>query len=325
MKTLVVPVSLAVAVFALASGCGGSSNPVPVANDLVDQATGSISISLTDGPWEDAQALVLHITAVELGHSNGEVVQIQMAGGPMSVDMMQLQNGVSRTLISRIAVLTGQYEWMRLRIDLNQSHLDIAGTGGRHSMQMGQVSSNGLEVRQDFEILESVHDEFMLDFDLRQGVHHHDMGMMGDQYELHSAMRLVNMQVSGSMTGLVDGTMIDINHPDCDDASGGNWVYLFDGSVTEPDDIAELDSDGRPGPIATDRVEMDPGTGDFSYHFGYLSAGSYRVAFTCSGEWDEGADDDFPSDPDGRFDFQLFSSPTDVVPGQLHRFDLTPR
>ena len=77
-----------------------------------------------------------------------------------------------------------------------------------------------------------------------------------------------------------------------------------------------------PGPLATDRVEIDTVTGDYIYHFGYLPAGSYRIAFSCSGEWDEDGDDDFPSDPDGRFDFQMFSGPTDVVAGQLHRFDL---
>jgi hypothetical protein len=148
------------------------------------------------------------------------------------------------------------------------------------------------------------------------------MGMMGDQYELHSAMRLVNMREAGGVTGIVETAMIDINHPDCDDAPGGNWAYLFDGGAAGPDDISEQDSDGMPGPMATDRVEMDPGTGDYSYHFGYLPAGSYRIAFSCSGEWDEDGDDDFPSDPDGRFHFQMFSDPTDVVAGQLHRFDL---
>ena len=118
--------------------------------------------------------------------------------------------------------------------------------------------------------------------------------------------------------------MIDINHPDCDDSAGGNWAYLFPGGATEPDDISEPESDSVPGPIATDRVEMDPGTGDHFYHFGYLTAGTYRIAFTCSGEWDEVTDDDYPMDPEGLFDFQLFSSPMDVVAGELHRIDLGP-
>jgi len=117
---------------------------------------------------------------------------------------------------------------------------------------------------------------------------------------------------------------IDINHPDCDSAPGGNWAYLFPVDAVIPDDVAEPESDGVAGPLAADRVEMDPATGDHFYHFGFLSPGSYRIAFTCSGEWDEDGDDDCPSDPDGRFDFQMFSDPMDVMAGQMHRIDLMP-
>jgi hypothetical protein len=259
---------------------------------------------------------------MELGHSNGDIVLLDMPGGPMSVDMMGLQNGLARELVSRMAVPAGQYDWMRLNIDLSQSYLDLAGTGGRHNMQMGSDAPNGLEVHEPFQILASGHKAFMLDFNLRSGVQQHNMGMMGNQFELHSAMRLIEMEDAGGVNGLIGPAMIDVNHPDCDDAVGGNWVYLFPGDSTEPDDISELDSDSRPGPMATDRVEMNVGTGEHFYHFGYLPAGSYRIAFTCSGEWDEDGDDDYPSDPDGRFDFQMFSNPFDVLAGEMHRFDM---
>jgi hypothetical protein len=121
---------------------------------------------------------------------------------------------------------------------------------------------------------------------------------------------------------MVDPTLIDINHPDCDPADGGNWVYIFPGDATAPDDIAEVESDGVPGPIAADRVDMDPGTGNHLYHFGFLPDGTYRVAFTCSGEWDESGDDDYPSDPDGKFDFHAFTDPITVTAGQMQRHDL---
>ena len=99
-------------------------------------------------------------------------------------------------------------------------------------------------------------------------------------------------------------------------------MYVFPADADAPDDIADTESDDVPGPIATDRVEMNPGTGAHEYHFGYLPEGSYRVAFSCSGEWDEAGDDDYPADPDGRFDFHHFSGPLDVVAGQMHRHDL---
>ena len=319
---LVVAVAAIIAI-SISTGCGGS-NSSPVATDPVAQASGSISISLTDGPWEDAQAMMLHITGIDLGHSNGEIIQLGLPGGSMSIDMMQLQNGVFEPLVSGMDVPVGQYAWMRLRIDPDQSYIDLASTGARHGMQMGSDAVDGLEVHEPFQITQSLHSEFMLDFDLRRGVENHGMGMMGDRYELHSAMRLVNMDDAGGLSGMVAASMIDINHADCDSAPGGNWAYLFPGDSALPDDIAEAEADGAPGPLAADRVEMDPGTGDHLYHFGFLLPGSYRIAFTCSGEWDEDGDDDYPMDPDGRFDFQMFSEPMDVTAGQMHRIDLMP-
>ena len=306
---------------AVLAGCGGGSGS---AAHTAPKAVGSISISLTDGPWEEARSLVLNITDVELGYANGAAVRLHFPGGPISVDMMDMQNGMFQVLVERAEVPAGEYDWLRLRIDADRSYIDLAGTGGRYRMAMGSNAANGLEVRQRFRVQEAAHEEFMLDFDVRYGVRHHDGGMMGDQYELRSAMRLVDMHDAGGLTGMIAASMVDINRPECDAASGGNWAYLYPGDTSMPDDIAETDTDSMPGPIATDRVEMQSGTGDYFYHFGYLPAGSYRVAFTCSGEWDEDGDDDYPSDPDGRFDFQTFSDAAAVTAGQIRRHDLVP-
>jgi uncharacterized protein DUF4382 len=304
------------------SGCGSSSTEVPPPAQI--PTTGTVSVLLTDGPWEDAMEMVLHVTGIEMGHSDGRVIDVELAGGPMSIDMMQLQNGVAQMLADNIEAPVGQYDWMRLTIDPNLSHIDLASTGGRHNMQMGSGASQGLEINEPFEIGQSLHSEFMLDFDIRRGVQHHEGGMMVDEYQLHSAMRMVDMSESGSLVGAVHSTLIDVNHPDCDDAPGGNWAYLYHGEVMEPDDIAEPDSDGMDGPIAADRIELDVATGEHRYHFAYLSPGNYRVATTCASEWDEVGDDDYPSDPDARFSFQMFSDPIEVMSGQTRDHDMGP-
>lgn len=59
---------------------------------------------------------------------------------------------------------------------------------------------------------------------------------------------------------------------------------------------------------------MNYGAGAHEYHFGYLPEGSYRLAFTCSGEWDEPGNDDYPYDPDGRFGFRFFSARSKLAP-----------
>lgn len=305
----------------LVSACGGGSSSDTVTHPPQPQ-TGTMTVSITDDPWHDMESMVIRITGMDFGHSNGDVHSFDISGGPVDVDMMQLQNGVSHGLMSDVEMPVGDYEWMRLRLDVGQSYMQERGTGGHHGFGMGPNATNGLEVHEQFQIGAGLHSEFMLDFDLRQGVRHSHRGMMGDQYELHSALRLIHMHEAGGLSGMVDPALIDVNHPDCDPADGGNWVYIFPGDATAPDDIAEVESDGVPGPIAADRVDMDPGTGNHQYHFGFLPEGSYRVAFTCSGEWDEAGDDDYPSDPDGEFDFQAFSEPFDIVAGQMHGRDL---
>jgi len=321
MKTHSTKFMVAAAMATLIYGCSSDSNVTPPPGE---PTTGSITISLTDDPWEDAMEMVLHVTGVEMGHADGSVIMLEMTGGGMSIDMMQLQNGESTMLANNVEVPMGQYQWMRLMIDPAQSHIDLASTGGRHGMRMGGDAENGLEVMHDFQIGQSQHSEYMLDFDIRRGVQHHDNGMMGGEYRLHSAMRMVDMSQSGGLMGTVDPSMIDVNHPDCDDAPGGNWAYLFHGDVTEPDDIADIDTDGMQGPMAADRIEMDTMTGEHRYHFGYLDPGQYRIAITCAGEWDEVGDDDHPNDPDGEFAFHMFSDPMEVMPGQMHENDLSP-
>jgi len=303
-------------------GCGSNSNEAPPPEQT--PTTGTVSVSLTDGPWEDAMEMRLQVTGLEMGHSDGSIVAVDMAGGPMSIDMLQLQNGASQILIDGVEVPMGQYDWMRLVIDPSQSHIDLASTGGRHNMRMGSDAIEGLEIHEPFQIGQSLHSEFMLDFDIRRGVQHHDGNMMGGEYQLHSAMRMIDLHESGGLMGEVHASMIDVNHPDCDDQPGGNWAYLFHGDTAEPDDIAIAESDGMDGPIAADRIELNIMTGEHQYHFGYLEPGNYRVAITCSSEWDEVGDDDHPSDPDGRFSFQMFSDPIEVMSGQMHENHLRP-
>jgi len=302
----------------LAAACGGSSGP---ATPNQPPASGTMTVSITDDPWHEPQSMVLTITAMEYGRDNGDVVHVDMPGGPMSIDMVQLQNGVARQLMADVDMPAGRYEWMRLQLDLDRSYMDMRDTGGRHTLQMGPNEADGLEMHEAFDIRQGQHSDFMLDFDLRQGVEHHQGGMMGDRYDLHSAMRLIHMDDAGGVSGTVSMAMTNLEHPDCDPVNGSNWVYVFPGDASAPDDIADPETDGMPGPIATDHVEMDSGTGEFRYHMAYLPQGTYRMAFTCAGEWDEIGDDDYPTDPDGRFDFQAFSGPIEVHAGQMHNFD----
>jgi hypothetical protein len=301
----------------------GSGDAIPVSQSADPGVpTGTVSLAITDGPMEEAHALVLHVTYIEFGHANGDVTRLEPQGGPLGLDMMQLQNGTTHDLLARVNMPAGDYDWLHLGIDPDNSYIDLQ-SGAHHGLELHD--SSGLRVHESFAVHASQHSEFVLDFDLRLGVQHHQMGgMMGEQYELHSALRLMRMEDTGDVTGTVDAALVDVNHAGCDPAIGGNWAYLFPGDATQPDDVAESDTDGIDGPMATDRVELDTGTGMYRYHFAFVPAATYRVAFTCTGEWDEAGDDDYPNDPDGRFGFHAFSGPVEVVAGQVREFHIGP-
>ena len=305
-------------------GSGGSTSSAaqPPADDPAAPETGLVTVAITDGPMEDLADVVFHVTHINLGRADGQVTRLELQVGPQDVDMLELQNGMTHDLLDRASVPAGPYEWMELGVDFPRSHIGTQ-SGGRHEMHLGEETA--LRVHQPFEIHANEHAEFIMDFDLRYGIQRRHMGgMMGDRYEVHPGLRLMLAEDAGGLVGTVDPSLVDVNHPDCDPAPGGNWAYLFDGAAGEPDDFAEADTDGNPGPKATDRVELHPGIGEYRYHFAFLPAGTYRVAFTCSGEWDETGDEDYPNDPDGQFGFQALSDPVDVTAGEVQVVDLTP-
>ena len=180
-------------------------------------------------------------------------------------------------------------------------------------------------MQERFTIREDEHSEFIMDFDLRSAVQQHRMGgTMGRQYQLHNGLRLMDVEHAGGLTGTIDPSLLDISHPDCDPAVGGNWAYLFHGDASEPDDLSSTDTDGVAGPFAMDRVELQNGNGEYRYHFAFLPEGSYRVAFSCSSDWDESGDDDYPNDPDGLFHFQAFGRPVAVHAGEVTDYAVGP-
>lgn len=311
--------------------CGGGSSD-PSEGEVGDGTppavvNGNLTLALTDGPMSTVDQLVVHVEYVELRHTDGRLVRRAPIDGPVDVDLAALRDGRLHDLLTGAEIPAGQYHGLSIGIDPERSHADFSD-GSRHQMQF--ASAEGLNVESPFTVHPGEHAEFVIDVDLGQSLHRHHGGMggggmggnTGEYYELHSVTRMINMESAGGLIGAIDNALVDINHADCDSAPGGNWAYLFPGAATGPDDIAQDDVDGRPGPLVTDRVELHPGTGEYRYHFAFLAPGSYRVAFTCSGEWDETADDDYPSDPEGKFDFQAFSDPIEVVVGQVTVFDL---
>jgi hypothetical protein len=53
-----------------------------------------------------------------------------------------------------------------------------------------------------------------------------------------------------------------------------------------------------------------------------MPKGSYRVAFSCSSQWDGPEDSDYPGGVGRRFGFQAYSEIIEVNPGMTSTFDI---
>ena len=259
----------------LVSACGDNDS----SSSTLD-TTGSVSVSITDAPVDNATSVIVEITGIELKQA-GQENEVFEFDPPRQIDLLALQGGITESLLDGETVSAGDYQWMRLSVNAERGVIDSfidLDTGARHSLFIPSSSQNGLMLVSGFTVDENGASRFTIDFDLRKSVHA-PPGRVGD-YILRPALRLVEDEASGNITGTVDAALIVAP---CSPA-----VYAYSGAGVTPDDV-----DGDSGdPIATGLVEMDAGTGEFNYTIAFLEAGDYTVAFTCEADLDEPDVDD---------------------------------
>lgn len=100
---------------ALLVACGGDDeSPAPAVS------TGTIFLTLTDAPVDDAAEVVIVFTGVELQRSQGESVTINF-DRPRSIDLLQFRDGATTALLAGTSVSAGQYSGLRLLLTAQQN------------------------------------------------------------------------------------------------------------------------------------------------------------------------------------------------------------
>lgn len=260
---------LAVAGLALAVTACDSNDSTP---------TGSLSVGVTDAPVDTAQKVIVEFTGVEIKPANGNSISFDFtercAADPAScqIDLLTLTNGVSQQLLDDEIVPAGQYNWMRLMVNAEPIIQDsyIVINGQEFELRIPSGAETGLKLNRGFVVPAGGAASFTIDFDLRKSVHDQ---IGSSDYLLRPTLRIVDNAEIGTLSGSVDSSFYAGG--DCTGA-----VYVFEGDVTEPDDV----DGGLVDPITT---AMVPDDGAYNYKVGFLSAGDYRVAFTCDALADE--------------------------------------
>lgn len=271
---------IAVAGLALAVTACDSNEPA---------STGSLSVGVTDAPVDTAQEVIVEFSGVEIKPADGESISFNFTEkcsddpAACQIDLLTLTNGVSQQLIDDETVPAGQYNWMRLMVNAEPNTRDsyIVIDGEEFELSIPSGAQTGLKLNRGFVVPAGGAASFTIDFDLRKSVH--EPGGNGE-YVLRPTLRIVDNAETGTLSGSVDPSFYDAAGGTCTGA-----VYVFEGDVTEPDDV---DGDlGGPDPITSAFVAYDD-NGEYNYTVGFLSAGDYRVAFTCDASADDPEVDD---------------------------------
>lgn len=254
---------------ALISACGGGGSP----------ATGSVDVSLTDMPVDNADQVVISVSGVAFKPA-GSGPELVEDFTPRSIDLLQFQNGQTAILLQDTPMDAGRYQWLRLIVDTEPNVRDsyIVIDGQECELNVPSGAETGLKMNRPIDVPAGGSLALTVDFDLHQSVHA-PPGLASDActtgYVLRPTLRLVNDAEVGAIDGTVSfeaGTV----PLDCTPN-----VYLYENTVT-PDDIEETTAASPDvDPLAVVSVDIPEGSTTGTYRAAFIPAGDYTAAFTC--------------------------------------------
>jgi len=254
--------------------CGGSGS---------SQGTGTLEVGITDAPVDNAEAVVIHFIAATLhgpgGNTTVDVIDSTTGEVGRSIDLMQLQGGMWTGLFDDV-VLAGNYSWIRLTLDLTKSFILIDGQ--QYGLRCTSCENSDYKLNRSFNIEADGTLALMIDFDLRKSITDSNSP---NEYILRPTLRVVEADVSGDITGVIDLNLI---------AQLGGFsgcsVYAFTGADAVLDDVyIPMNMSmpvpvGQNNPVSTAKVVFE---GDvYRYSLSFLPAGDYTVALTCDADMD---------------------------------------
>jgi hypothetical protein len=251
------------------AACGGSS---------AGMGTGQMTLSVGDAPVDGAQKVVVEFTGVELVPNSGNPVDITFAS-PKTIDLLNESGTASAQLFDQ-PIPAGSYGQIRLTVvaDGDPSHSYIVlSDGTMHGLQIPSGAETGLKLVSGFTVPASGVVDYTIDFDLRKSVT--CPPGQAPACILKPVERLVDNTTVGNIQGSVDPALVPTG------CTPG--VYLYDGTVTAPEDInSAAPSTDVNQPLAS-RAPLASSATPYYYQFTFLPPGDYTLAFTCEAAMDD--------------------------------------
>jgi hypothetical protein len=282
--------TLAVLALPVLAGCGGT--------DGSGGASSTLNLGITDGPIDSASSVVLSITGVELQPSGGKAITYTFSS-PMSLDLLQDENGKVSGLLSGVSVPPGNYQWMRLLLNIAangtvaDSYIEI--NGAQYPLMIPSGAQTGLKLVQGFTLTANHTANYTIDFMLAQSISATappGQSANGQQvYFLVPAMRLVDDAEVGTIGGAValsslqtrDATAAGCLSGYSTGTSGplpNAHVYIFSGQNATLTDVVNPPPTGHLNPVVAS-LAYSSSSDTFTYEQPFLQTGDYTVAIAC--------------------------------------------
>ena len=240
----------------------------------------SLTLGITDAPVDEAEKIVIEFTGIELEKASGEKHQIDFASH-RNIDVLALQDGKQHHLLDHTALGAGCYEAIHLKVsaDPNITHNShyIHTSGAQYPLHLDKTDENKLRVAHHFCMNDGESKDLTIHFNLRESVL---CDLVQQECNMKPVLELVDNSMTGSVSGEVHSSLIDINNKAC---SGGNVVYVYKGHDVIPDDTHHdiHDYHDHTDAATSAHVKHDPVSGKYLYKAAFLHEGDYTVAFTC--------------------------------------------
>jgi len=300
VSRLLWPATIAACGLIAACAGGGANN-----------SSGSMTLSLTDAPVDGLTSVNVVFTGVELKPTNGAPFSVDFAS-PRSIDLLALQGGKVTNLFANQTVPVGHYDWVRLKVYVDQTANDasnvIDSNGQQYNLWIPSGAETGLKLVHGFTVAQGSMTNFLIDFNLRKSIVAPPGAGTGYDYLLKPALRAIDQMKTGTLNVSVDlnglataqNAMLPAaqqsNPPACDPA-----LYLFvqqdAATPAVPDDVdGDTTDDGGSDPIyltpLTDgatggTVSVDPSTNTASVTIPLVDADfAYTISATCDASVD---------------------------------------
>jgi hypothetical protein len=294
MKKVVALITLSILLHGCGGGGGGGSD------NGSGSGNGKLTLAVADALVDNIDSVVLTVDKVILRRDGASDIVIDRFTIPalgitdadtFQIDLLNYRNGNRLLMVDGLVVPAGNYSQLILQVldnDVNYSYVDTMGHRVPIKQPSEQLKLGGFSVNAS-----GVY-AYTLDFDLRKAMTYNPGP---DRYILKPrGVRVVSEQLASTLQGRVDTTILNLD-PGCmnkADPLAGNVVYLYQNhnlggalvDVYDPD-IASGVPAGVVNPYASATV-FRASDNSWRYHFGYLPAGDYTLAFACHAENDHG-------------------------------------